>query len=127
MIDDNEDVSCGYASCNPGMPDRLNVHIVAHSHDDVGWLKTVDQVMRCPAMTSHIYLGAFFDSSNAVLGETFTPPPKKGNHTFVLCKTNFVLHKKQNKKAVKNCQQSHQKLSKKPLRKLVFFKKLSLI
>ena len=43
-FDDDEDVSCGYASCHPGMPDRLNVHIVAHSHDDVGWLKTVDQV-----------------------------------------------------------------------------------
>ncbi|XP_020106647.1 probable alpha-mannosidase At5g13980 isoform X2 [Ananas comosus] len=25
------------------VPDKLNVHIVAHSHDDVGWLKTVDQ------------------------------------------------------------------------------------
>lgn len=23
--------------------DKLNVHLVAHSHDDVGWLKTVDQ------------------------------------------------------------------------------------
>ncbi len=54
-FDDNEDVSCGYASCSPGMPDRLNVHIVAHSHDDVGWLKTVDQVMGCPLMTSQIF------------------------------------------------------------------------
>jgi hypothetical protein len=23
--------------------DKLNVHIVCHSHDDAGWLKTVDQ------------------------------------------------------------------------------------
>ncbi|CAF0769192.1 unnamed protein product [Adineta ricciae] len=34
---------CGYAACNLGDPKKLNVHIVAHTHDDVGWLKTVDQ------------------------------------------------------------------------------------
>ncbi|CAF4124031.1 unnamed protein product, partial [Adineta steineri] len=35
--------TCGYDACNPGDPNKLNVHIVAHTHDDVGWLKTVDQ------------------------------------------------------------------------------------
>ncbi|KAL4634653.1 hypothetical protein ACB092_04G216100 [Castanea dentata] len=25
------------------VPGKLNVHLVAHSHDDVGWLKTIDQ------------------------------------------------------------------------------------
>ncbi|CAF4709512.1 unnamed protein product [Rotaria sp. Silwood1] len=34
---------CGYEACNLGDPNMLNVHIVAHTHDDVGWLKTVDQ------------------------------------------------------------------------------------
>jgi hypothetical protein len=26
-------------------PAKLNVHIVCHSHDDAGWLKTVDQYL----------------------------------------------------------------------------------
>lgn len=30
-------------TCPKVEPDMLNVHLVAHTHDDVGWLKTVDQ------------------------------------------------------------------------------------
>ncbi|XP_043260159.1 lysosomal alpha-mannosidase isoform X2 [Colletes gigas] len=35
--------SCGYEACPTVDPQKLNIHIVAHTHDDVGWLKTVDQ------------------------------------------------------------------------------------
>ena len=34
---------CGYDSCPRGQDGKLNVHLICHSHDDVGWLKTVDQ------------------------------------------------------------------------------------
>ncbi|XP_034043246.1 lysosomal alpha-mannosidase [Thalassophryne amazonica] len=35
--------TCGYESCHPTKAAMLNVHLVPHTHDDVGWLKTVDQ------------------------------------------------------------------------------------
>ncbi|CAF4118858.1 unnamed protein product, partial [Adineta steineri] len=30
-------------ACNLGQSNKLNVHIVPHTHSDVGWLKTVDR------------------------------------------------------------------------------------
>uniref|UniRef100_A0A3Q3FAB7 Lysosomal alpha-mannosidase n=1 Tax=Labrus bergylta TaxID=56723 RepID=A0A3Q3FAB7_9LABR len=41
--DTQQTSTCGYESCHATKPDMLNVHLVPHTHDDVGWLKTVDQ------------------------------------------------------------------------------------
>ncbi|CAH1405830.1 unnamed protein product [Nezara viridula] len=35
--------TCGYESCPKGRLDKINLHIVPHTHNDVGWLKTYDQ------------------------------------------------------------------------------------
>ncbi|XP_067011637.2 lysosomal alpha-mannosidase [Anabrus simplex] len=35
--------SCGYAACPMVRMGMINVHLIPHTHDDVGWLKTVDQ------------------------------------------------------------------------------------
>jgi hypothetical protein len=42
-----------------------------------------------------------FDSTNAVLGMAFTPPPLEKVIVFCTAKTNFVLHSKQNKNKTK--------------------------
>nr|XP_046229733.1 lysosomal alpha-mannosidase [Scatophagus argus] len=41
--DSKQTSTCGYESCHATKPNMLNVHLVPHTHDDVGWLKTVDQ------------------------------------------------------------------------------------
>ena len=32
-----------FQACNLGDPDKINVHVIPHSHDDVGWQKTVEE------------------------------------------------------------------------------------
>lgn len=34
---------CGYAACPATDPKKLNIHLIPHSHDDVGWMVTADQ------------------------------------------------------------------------------------
>ena len=43
MIYSKVEGECGYSSCPQPLEDHINVHLVPHTHDDVGWLKTVDQ------------------------------------------------------------------------------------
>src|SRR5699024_10510610 len=34
---------CDWSKCAEIDPNVINIHLVPHTHDDVGWLKTVDQ------------------------------------------------------------------------------------
>ena len=40
-----EESKCGYQNCPKPKPGKINVHLIAHSHDDVGWLKRLTNII----------------------------------------------------------------------------------
>ncbi|CAH1141510.1 unnamed protein product [Phyllotreta striolata] len=75
---------CGYESCHPIKGgDYINVHIVPHTHDDVGWLKTVDQY----------YYGSKTNIQNAgvqyILDSVVESLKKDPNRRFIYVETAF--------------------------------------
>ena len=65
---EGQDPVCGYDSCPKLNPDaQFHVHLVPHSHDDVGWLKTVDQVNIRAVLFSHDYFKEKFEGEAIIM------------------------------------------------------------
>lgn len=45
VLENDHHQYCDYSKCFQTLPDPniINIHLIPHTHDDVGWLKTVDQ------------------------------------------------------------------------------------
>lgn len=69
-------------SCHPTKANMLNVHLVPHTHDDVGWLKTVDQyfyggqtsslLSTLHKLTEYTFSEQFCTSSSFILFQEYT-------------------------------------------------------
>ncbi|KAF7265915.1 hypothetical protein GWI33_020660 [Rhynchophorus ferrugineus] len=74
---------CGYKSCTPIKSGYVNIHLLPHSHDDVGWVKTVDQ----------FYHGTNYKSYRAAVAYIYdtvlTSVRRKKDRKFIYVETAF--------------------------------------
>ncbi|XP_074600308.1 lysosomal alpha-mannosidase-like isoform X2 [Brevipalpus obovatus] len=68
---------CGYASCPrwSSDPETINIHLVPHTHDDVGWLKTYEQYLF--GTRKEITLSSVRNILNSVVNELLKDPERK--------------------------------------------------
>ncbi|XP_049776423.1 lysosomal alpha-mannosidase-like [Schistocerca cancellata] len=79
-----EDSTCGYSACHATEPGYINIHIIPHSHDDVGWLKTVDQYYY--GLKQNVQLAKVKDIIDTALDEL----EKNSDRRFIYVETAFL-------------------------------------
>ncbi|EFO28369.2 hypothetical protein LOAG_00101 [Loa loa] len=83
---DVQDDSCSWNKCNgwSGEKDVLNIHLICHTHDDPGWIKTIDQY----------YYGSQKEKTATgvqyILNTVMDELEKDENRRFAWCETSFL-------------------------------------
>uniref|UniRef100_A0A0K8SVP2 Alpha-mannosidase n=1 Tax=Lygus hesperus TaxID=30085 RepID=A0A0K8SVP2_LYGHE len=75
---------CAYRGCHKVDNSKLNIHLIAHTHDDAGWLKTVDQYYY--GGTQNQAAGGVQYIIDSVIGELDADE----NRRFILAETGFL-------------------------------------
>uniref|UniRef100_A0A8D8LJC1 Alpha-mannosidase n=2 Tax=Cacopsylla melanoneura TaxID=428564 RepID=A0A8D8LJC1_9HEMI len=82
-LSSQEDKTKCHQACHPTVPGKINAHIIAHTHDDVGWLKTVDQYYY-GSKKEHSQLGVQY-----ILDSVTSELAKNKDRRFVYVETSF--------------------------------------
>nr|XP_051693844.1 lysosomal alpha-mannosidase isoform X7 [Oryctolagus cuniculus] len=67
--------AAGYQTCPTVQPDMLNVHLLPHTHDDVGWVKTIDQYY--DGVQNELHHGAVKNILDSVISALRAEPSRR--------------------------------------------------